>query len=91
MNTIKRRSKDSTVTMSRENVFPNRSANKKSLKNRNFLGWPEYMLIPKGTPEGFPCQLFVMVTETLNESVLFYIFCKVALLGGDTSLNLKLF
>lgn len=26
-------------------------------------GWPEHMLIPKGHGSGFPCVLFVMVTD----------------------------
>lgn len=68
MNTIERRSKESTVTMSRKDVFPSHTVNAESFRNRNFLGWPEYMLIPKGTSEGFPCQLFIIITSAKHDS-----------------------
>lgn len=37
----------------------------KEIEKNNFCGcgWPDHMLIPKGTPEGFPVELFVMISD----------------------------
>lgn len=32
-------------------------------------GWPENMLIPKGTTDGYQCQLFVMVSNGADDQV----------------------
>lgn len=32
-------------------------------------GWPHYMLIPKGTPSGFKCRLFAMLTDYEQDKV----------------------
>lgn len=67
---IKRPSRLSTVTMSRQDIFPpDEAVSANTFRGRNFIGWPEYMLIPKGTEAGFPCQLFVMVTNAEYNSV----------------------
>jgi hypothetical protein len=68
-NTIERKSTDSSVTIPFEQTFPdlesNRSTEKEGLNQNNFCGcgWPQHILIPKGTPEGMPCELFVMISN----------------------------
>lgn len=31
--------------------------------NLDVFGWPSNLLVPKGNIEGFPCQLFAMVSS----------------------------
>lgn len=35
-------------------------------------GWPDHMLIPRGTEAGFPCTLFVMITNFTDDKVKLY-------------------
>lgn len=68
-NEIVRRSTDSSVTIPFERTFRNLDLNRpvdaNELEQFNFCGcgWPQHMLIPKGTAEGYPCTLFVMISN----------------------------
>ncbi|XP_044739629.1 phenoloxidase 1-like isoform X2 [Chrysoperla carnea] len=68
-NDIQRQSSQSSVTIPFERTFRNldtsRPVGGDELAQFNFCGcgWPQHMLIPKGSPEGFPCKLFVMISN----------------------------
>ncbi|XP_017787164.1 PREDICTED: phenoloxidase 2-like [Nicrophorus vespilloides] len=68
-NTITRMSTQSSVTIPFERTFSdldtNRPTGGDALAQFNFCncGWPQHLLLPKGTPEGYVCQLFVMVSN----------------------------
>ncbi|XP_050442444.1 phenoloxidase 2-like [Adelges cooleyi] len=75
-NEIERRSTESSVTIPFETTYRNLDANRPAVGTSgeaafNFCGcgWPQNMLIAKGTPEGLPCQLFVMVSNGTNDQV----------------------
>ncbi|XP_045478278.1 phenoloxidase 1-like isoform X2 [Harmonia axyridis] len=74
-NTINRASTQSSVTIPFERTFrdldTSRPQGGEQLAQFNFCGcgWPQHMLIPKGTPEGMPCQLFVMISNYNNDSI----------------------
>ncbi|XP_026816301.1 phenoloxidase 1-like [Rhopalosiphum maidis] len=75
-NDIIRRSIDSTVTIPHEVTYRNLDKNRPSGNTDaaaafNFCGcgWPQNMLIPKGSSDGFQCQLFVMVSNGANDQV----------------------
>lgn len=74
-NTITRKSVDSSVTIPFERTFRdldlNRPKDGDALAQFNFCGcgWPQNMLIPKGTPEGYACQLFVMISNYADDRV----------------------
>ncbi|CAG9765318.1 unnamed protein product [Ceutorhynchus assimilis] len=78
-NTITRSSTDSSVTIPFERTFrdldTNRPTGGNDLAQFNFCGcgWPQNLLIPKGTSEGFQCQLFVMISnyadDVINEDI----------------------
>jgi len=77
-NTISRASRQSSITIPFEQSFRNlengRPANNDSSSAQddfNFCGcgWPHHMLIPKGSPEGFPSVLFVMISNATNDWV----------------------
>ena len=74
-NSIQRRSTDSSLTIPFERTFrelqANRPAGGAALEDFNFCGcgWPQHMLIPKGTPEGMPCELFVMISNIDDDKV----------------------
>lgn len=74
-NNITRNSTDSSVTIPFERTFRNldltRPTGGDALAQFNFCGcgWPQHMLIPKGSPEGLPCQVFVMVSNYANDRV----------------------
>lgn len=74
-NTIERKSSDSSVTIPFERTFrdlqSNRPGGGANLEAFNFCGcgWPQHMLIPKGAPEGFPCELFVMVSNYDDDKI----------------------
>lgn len=75
MNTITRNSNQSTVTIPFERSFRNLDNNRPTggdaLAQFNFCGcgWPAHMLIPKGSPEGFTAQIFVMVSNFEDDRV----------------------
>ncbi|KAL3272976.1 hypothetical protein HHI36_014433 [Cryptolaemus montrouzieri] len=74
-NTIIRSSTQSSVTIPFNRTFrdwdSSRPQGGDELAQFNFCGcgWPQHMLIPKGTPEGFNCQLFVMISNYANDHV----------------------
>lgn len=77
-NTITRNSTESAVTIPFERTFrdldTNRPAEGEELDIFNFCGcgWPHHLLVPKGTPDGFPGQLFVMISNYADDKV--YLF-----------------
>ncbi|XP_076265515.1 phenoloxidase 1-like [Rhynchophorus ferrugineus] len=74
-NTITRNSNQSSVTIPFERTYrdldTSRPQGGEALAQFNFCGcgWPANLLIPKGTPEGFPCQLFVMISNIADDQV----------------------
>lgn len=74
-NTIERRSVESTVTIPYEQTFRNLTTNRptggETLENFNYCGcgWPQHMLIARGNAEGYPCDLFVMISDNRNDVV----------------------
>ncbi|XP_022160595.1 phenoloxidase 2-like [Myzus persicae] len=69
-NEIVRRSIESSVTIPHEITYRNQGSNRPAANSDaapmfNFCGcgWPQNMLIAKGSSEGFQCQLFVMVSN----------------------------
>lgn len=73
-NTIERRSIDSSVTVPFEQTF--RSLDNAPLvgeeaQNFNYCGcgWPDHMLVPRGTRDGYPCTLFVMISNFQDDRV----------------------
>ncbi|GLV31116.1 Prophenoloxidase 2 [Carabus blaptoides fortunei] len=76
VNTIVRRSTDSSVTIPFERTFRDLDTQRPAegddaLAEFNFCGcgWPQHMLLPRGTPEGYPCQLFVMISNYEDDKV----------------------
>ncbi|XP_047538254.1 phenoloxidase subunit 2-like [Vanessa atalanta] len=75
-NTITRQSTESSVTIPFEQSFRDLSAQSgspraDSLASFNFCGcgWPQHMLVPKGTEAGAPYDLFVMLSNYDLDSV----------------------
>ncbi|CAO1425726.1 unnamed protein product [Diamesa serratosioi] len=75
-NTVRRRSRESTVTIPFERTFRNLDSNRPAAgttaeEQFNFCGcgWPEHMLIPKGTPQGLNCDFFVMISNYEQDRV----------------------
>ncbi|XP_044743291.1 phenoloxidase 1-like [Chrysoperla carnea] len=74
-NEIVRKSTESSVTIPFERTFRNLDLNRPpggdELEQFNYCGcgWPQHMLIPKGTPEGYPCTLFVMISNIADDLV----------------------
>lgn len=64
MNFINRRSVDSMITkwFAGECDYYKRALENPRPDNLNVFGWPQNLLVPKGNSQGFPCQLFAMVT-----------------------------
>lgn len=76
LNTINRRSNQSSVTIPFERTYRDLDTNRAAtgtdaLAQFNFCGcgWPDNMLLPKGTLEGYPMQLFVMISNYENDIV----------------------
>ncbi|XP_066260110.1 phenoloxidase 1 [Euwallacea similis] len=74
-NTITRSSADSSVTIPFERTYrdldTSRPQGGDALAQFNFCGcgWPDNLLIPKGNPEGFACQLFVMISNIADDRI----------------------
>ncbi|EAT33194.1 AAEL014544-PA [Aedes aegypti] len=75
-NRIRRRSNESTVTIPFERTFrnlddkrPETGTPEEEAFNFCGCGWPAHMLVPKGLPEGFPADLFVMVSNYEDDRV----------------------
>ncbi|CAB0017040.1 unnamed protein product, partial [Nesidiocoris tenuis] len=71
-NTVERLSHQSSVTIPFERSFRNLNQAPQSgqeLQRYMFCGcgWPHHMLIPKGTADGYPCELFVMVSNWADD------------------------
>ncbi|KAG8238332.1 hypothetical protein J437_LFUL019370 [Ladona fulva] len=71
--TIERQSTKSSITIPFERTFRDLEARPPGpgQEGANYCGcgWPQHMLIPKGSPEGFPCQLFVMISNIDGDRV----------------------
>lgn len=71
-NKYERQSSESSVTFPVEQTFTNLNGSNPQ-KQGSFThcgcGWPENMLIPKGTPEGYPVELFVIVSDFSLDNV----------------------
>jgi len=75
-NTVTRESKDSSVTIPFDrtfrdlgNVIESPVTHEDEKYNYCGCGWPDHMLVPKGTPEGLECQLFVMISNYDDDEV----------------------
>ncbi|GBP20809.1 Phenoloxidase subunit 1 [Eumeta japonica] len=75
-NTIRRNSADSSVTVPYERTFQNqanRPGDAGSTEAAEFdfcgCGWPQHMLVPKGTAQGYPVVLFVMISNWMDDRV----------------------
>lgn len=74
-NVITRSSHQSSVTIPFDRTFRDLDSHRphegQSLDQFNFCGcgWPEHLLIPKGTPEGMPCHLFVMISNYDDDKI----------------------
>lgn len=74
-NTIIRHSTESSLTIPWERTFRdidfNRPTGGQALDRFNFCGcgWPQHMLLPKGTEAGYLCQLFVMISNYADDRV----------------------
>nr|BBM95984.1 tyrosinase 1 [Plautia stali] len=74
-NTITRKSTESSVTIPFERTFRNLEAGRPAeggdLEEFNYCGcgWPQHMLICKGNAEGYPCELFVMISNINDDRV----------------------
>ncbi|OXU22253.1 hypothetical protein TSAR_002571 [Trichomalopsis sarcophagae] len=76
-NTINRNSTESAITIPFEATFRNVDQNRPSesdipsFDQFNFCGcgWPQHMLVPKGTRQGYPMDLFVMVSNYQDDRV----------------------
>ncbi|KAG8238333.1 hypothetical protein J437_LFUL018618 [Ladona fulva] len=71
---IERQSTSSSITIPFTRTFRDleaRPTGQGSLDAFNYCGcgWPQHMLIPKGSPEGFPCHLFVMISNIDGDRV----------------------
>lgn len=75
-NTIKRNSVNSSVTIPFERTFRNLDQDRPTegtaeAEEFDFCGcgWPHHMLIPKGTPQGMPVDLFCMISNWENDRI----------------------
>lgn len=74
-NLITQASTSSSITIPFERTFRNvdlnRPAGGAALEQFNFCGcgWPQHMLLPKGTAEGLQCELFVMISDIAGDRI----------------------
>lgn len=73
-NTITRRSEDSSVTIPYQRTFRNIGQNPTEAMARSRFefcgcGWPQHMLLPKGSAEGVVFDVFVMVSDYEQDRV----------------------
>ena len=74
-NTLQRSSLQSSLTIPFERTFRNLDHNRPAQGHRldefTFCGcgWPQHMLLPRGTAAGMPFQLFVMVSDHAQDKV----------------------
>ncbi|XP_067015103.2 phenoloxidase 2 [Anabrus simplex] len=70
-NIIERRSSESSVSVPYEQTFSEMNADQPSVSQFTFCGcgWPQHMLIPKGLPEGLLADLFIMISNYIDDRV----------------------
>lgn len=66
-NTIRRCASNSTVTLSSKNLYA--PSMELSTSDHCKCGWPDYLLVPKGTYKGMKFKLFVAVTDYMEDKV----------------------
>ena len=73
---MRRRSRESSVTIPFERTYRNLDKTRPapgSQDEKDFTfcgcGWPENMLVPKGTPDGLLSELFVMISNYEEDRV----------------------
>lgn len=69
---ITRDSFESSVTIPFEQTY--RDLTQVSKEERDEIkfcgcGWPQNLLVPKGNPNGYPCELFVMISDYEQDKV----------------------
>ncbi|GAB0093865.1 Phenoloxidase 2 [Sergentomyia squamirostris] len=74
LNTINRRDEESNVTIPYDRTFRNISAaSKRPVGEEQFnfcgCGWPAHLLMPKGSPEGFTFDTFVMISDFEGDNI----------------------
>jgi hypothetical protein len=81
-NIITRNSNESALTIPFEATFRNVDENRpdegdfQSFDEFNYCGcgWPQHMLVPKGTKQGYPMDMFAMISNYELDRVIFYTF-----------------
>lgn len=68
---IQRRSDESSVTISYDKLFTNKYNREKNDSKNQYCGcgWPEHMLLPKGTIDGAQYYIFVMISNFDNDKI----------------------
>lgn len=73
-NDITRMSTDSSVTIPFENTFRNLNERPADESEYEFnfcgCGWPQHMLVPRGTTDGYPMIVFVMISDYKNDMII---------------------
>lgn len=69
LNTITRKSDDSSVTVPYEMTFGDAKTLKADNSSYDRCGWPHHLLVPKGSAEGLPAQMFVMISDYETDKV----------------------
>lgn len=69
LNTIVRKSDDSSVTVPYEMTFGDAKTLKADNSSYDRCGWPHHLLVPKGSAEGIPAQIFVMISDYETDKV----------------------
>lgn len=75
-NTINRKSSDAQICkwFSQESVYYQRAMEHPRADNLKVCGWPANLLLPKGNTDGYPCQLFVMVSNDSVRGISFHYY-----------------
>ena len=75
-NIIKRRSDESSVTIPYERTYrqvagANVPTQSEALRQFQFCGcgWPQHLMLPKGSAAGFKFELFCMISEYADDAV----------------------
>ncbi|XP_023245051.1 phenoloxidase subunit 1-like [Copidosoma floridanum] len=76
-NTITRKSTESSITIPYDAIFRDLNKDRPDESNQGAIaqyaycgcGWPQYMLVPRGTTEGYPMDLFVMISDYQKDKV----------------------
>lgn len=74
-NAITRKSTESSLTIPFDRTFrdlnQNRPIGGDALEEYYFCGcgWPQHMLLPRGNKEGYPMDLFVMISNYRDDAV----------------------